>query len=348
MTKYSNPQVSIIIPVYNGEKYLERCLKSVLEQEYRDIEIIIIDDGSTDGSEYIYSKYKEIDKRIVILKQKNMGVSVARNKGIDIAKGKYIMFIDADDTIEVNMISKMVQSMKKNKTDISFCGFKVLGNNLRNNDTKALIDCYDYNNSGIIGSSEAIKRVISTNPSIVFYGYIWRNIFDAQIIKKNNIKFPEGIKISEDFMFLLEVLINSKNVSIIPEELYNYNINDNSVTAKYISNLHENMNYINQWMLSNICSKYPEILNGYNCCVANTYLMFIQNICRKSSPFKLNKKISLSYKVKKQFKYNKVIKLIWKNRSDFRKKAWIAIILFKFNLDWIYIILFTLKESKSN
>ena len=123
MTK-NNPLISIIIPVYNTAKYLPRCLDSVLKQTYQNLEIIVVDDGSTDNSPKIIKEYATKDNRIKVIHQKNAGLSAARNTGITKATGKYISFVDSDDEISHNMIKKLFDVLQRNNTDISVCSFK--------------------------------------------------------------------------------------------------------------------------------------------------------------------------------------------------------------------------------
>lgn len=341
-------EISIIIPVYNAEKFLSNCLDSIINQSYSDFEIIIVDDGSTDRSRDIYLKYSELDSRIKILQQENKGVSIARNIGIKESKGEFLVFIDSDDIIKNDMLMIMFEEITKKNADIAFCGFEVKGSKSRLNDTQNLIETCRGESPKVISNNEAIIRTISTNPNKILYGYIWRNMYRADIIKKNNITFSEKIKISEDFMFILEVLNRCKKVVIIPKNLYVYNVNDTSVTAKYMPTVHSDMMNINNWMLNNICNDYTDTLEGYNCCVANTYLIFVQNICRNGSPYSLKERVLITYKIKKKYKYNYTIDEVWRKRAEFRSKAWIAMVLFKFNLEWLYIILFTLKEKNTN
>lgn len=343
----NEPIVSIIIPVYNAEKYIAKCLDSILVQTFTEFEVILIDDGSKDESANIYNKYAKNDCRIKPLRQENSGVSAARNKGIDTAKGKYILFVDADDYIVEDMVEKLVDAAEKTQSDLAFCGFKVLGSDLRSNDTMALCNCCGPNNDFVVSKEEVIKRIVSTAPNEMLYGYIWRNLFRTEVIKTNKIKFIQGIKISEDFLFILEMANHSNHIVIIPEELYIYNINSGSVTSKYIPSMHHDMSTINMWIEKNICNGMPSVVDGYNCCVANTYLSHVQNLCRLGSPYKIRERFALAYKIKKQYKYDATIKKVWKSRNKFRKKAWIGMIMFRFKFDWLYILLFTYKERKS-
>ena len=118
MTEQNFPLVSIIVPVYNVEKYLDKCMVSILCQSYKNIEVIIVNDGSTDKSLNICNKWKEKDSRIEMFSQPNKGLSSARNKGLKYAKGEYVLFVDSDDWISINMVDKMVNTFRINKADM--------------------------------------------------------------------------------------------------------------------------------------------------------------------------------------------------------------------------------------
>lgn len=124
-----NDLISIVVPVYNVENYLDRCVKSIIAQVYTNIEIILVDDGSSDNSGKICEKWKEKDKRIIVIHKKNGGLSSARNAGIEIAKGKYIAFVDSDDYISKNMYSELYRVLKQNNSDIAICGRKYVWDN---------------------------------------------------------------------------------------------------------------------------------------------------------------------------------------------------------------------------
>ena len=116
-------KVSIIIPVYNVEQYLERCLETVVNQSYKGLEIILVDDGSTDGSGKICDKYKELDERIVCIHKENGGLSSARNAGVNIATGEYFVFVDSDDWVSIRMVETLTKALQKNNSDIVCCEF---------------------------------------------------------------------------------------------------------------------------------------------------------------------------------------------------------------------------------
>ena len=118
-----NILVSIVVPIYNAENYLTKCIYSIIKQTYKNIEIILVNDGSTDNSLKICETFALNDKRIIIISQKNMGVSTARNIGINVAKGEYISFVDSDDTIEDNYIQELVDNSNSGKVDVVICGY---------------------------------------------------------------------------------------------------------------------------------------------------------------------------------------------------------------------------------
>lgn len=165
--------VSIVMPIYNAENYLKDSLDSLISQKYKNLEIICVDDGSTDNSLRILENYKRIDDRIKILKQKNQFAGVARNNGLDHANGKYIMFLDSDDIFEKSMISNLVKKAEKNNTDIIFFGFYKFTETIRK---RSLIGI-PYKNKNVISPLD-IKSVVFQKLR-VFHGisFIIKNLF---------------------------------------------------------------------------------------------------------------------------------------------------------------------------
>ena len=146
-------KISIIIPIYNVKEYLKRCVDSVLNQSYKNIEVILIDDGSTDGSEKICDEYAKKDKRVVVVHQKNSGVSASRNKGIELATGKYIGFVDSDDYIHKDMFEKLYNSLISTSSSISMCNYQLLDVDEKPNDIGEFEEI-------IFSQEETMKRVI--------------------------------------------------------------------------------------------------------------------------------------------------------------------------------------------
>jgi len=185
--------VSVIIPVYNAEKTLQRCVISVLKQHYKDIQLILIDDGSKDESSSICDKLAEIDNRIMVIHQENSGVSAARNRGIDIAIGKYIMFLDSDDFIKEDIISNYLGILDNESTDVIIGGLS--GVSVKDGDSF-------IKKVPIFGKhSSDIWNVICNNSEM--FGYIGGKIFRKDIINTYNIKFNTQMYAQEDLDFCL-------------------------------------------------------------------------------------------------------------------------------------------------
>lgn len=209
--------VSIIIPVYNIENYIERCLNSIIEQTYTNLEIILINDGSTDNSLTICKKYQKKDKRIKIISQKNAGVSSARNIGLKESNGNFITFIDADDYIEVDYINILVKKITMYDADIVFSNsinFDVNGN--ESIPVKIKKD-YFFNSENIMIELLSEERISCS---------CWGKLYKKELI--SNIKFDEALKIGEDFKFLTEVLKKSNKNILISECKYHYYLRNNS------------------------------------------------------------------------------------------------------------------------
>lgn len=202
--------ISVIIPVYNVEPYLSACLDSVLAQTHRELEILLIDDGSTDGSGAICDRYAAMDPRIRVIHQENGGVSCARNRGLELAAGELISFIDSDDTMEPNMYEFLVQLMQEHGADISHCGYKRLLRDkvLLVNDTKKI---------WVQNSNEALDRFVSGR---LFGGGLWNKLFRRELLE--GIYFREDLKNNEDILFNFEAFRQAQRSVFADYPLYNY------------------------------------------------------------------------------------------------------------------------------
>ncbi|MEH7096675.1 glycosyltransferase [Neobacillus vireti] len=217
-------KVSVIIPVYNAEKYITQCIKSLLAQTLDECEFIFINDGSTDNSGNIIKNYKKLDTRIKFLDQENQGVSVARNNGLNLAVGEYIGFVDADDYVNESMFETLYNTAKKNKSDMVNSGF----NNVMNGriETNNLPFKKDTNLR-----EEYIKQVL-----LPFFlqsdglNAIWNKLYKTKIIKEKNILFPKYISLGEDGLFNIKFLSFATNVRFIDYSGYNYRVVEGSAT----------------------------------------------------------------------------------------------------------------------
>lgn len=198
--------VSIIIPAYNVEDYIEECVRSVLQQTYKDYEIIIIDDGSTDKTFEICENLK--CSKIKIYQQKNEGVSCARNRGMEYANGDYYVFVDADDVVSTKYVETLVRSVRN--VDMAIIGYTCCINEI-DKETDASIRTFSAN---VILD----KLLCGTD----YDGYLWNKIFKSSIIQQNNIQFEQNITIWEDMYFVLEYLKFSKKVNVMGSKLYFY------------------------------------------------------------------------------------------------------------------------------
>lgn len=211
-------KVSIVIPIYNAEKYLYECLKSVKQQTYTNIEVLMINDGSTDNSENICKDFLK-DKRFKLINKKNGGVSSARNIGIEKCNGDYILFVDADDWCKKDLLQ---QTMEYNNTYEMIC-FSYF---------KAYKDINIKEELKVERNSD-IKKEILINKTIG--GYLWNKVFKVQIIKEHNIKFNENISYCEDLLFIKQYIEYVKKVKYLNIPLYYYRIRKGSVSNNFYS-----------------------------------------------------------------------------------------------------------------
>ena len=230
--------ISVIIPVFNVKDYLTECLESVVNQTYKNLEIIIVDDASTDGSSEICDNYAKMDNRIKVFHQeKNQGQSVARNKGIDNSKGNIITFIDSDDFIHERMIEVLYENLNKFNADISFCDF----------------------------SREAIDKDIKSKPKLIEKYTMYETLYErnnpvvgncAKLYKKSifdNIRYPEG-KIYEDAFIIHRIIENAEKFVFIDDKLYYWRIRKGSTTEQnytlkfldYLDVSHDRMKFMKE------------------------------------------------------------------------------------------------------
>lgn len=215
MESNMEPLISVIIPVYNVDKYLYKCIKSITEQSYEKLEIILIDDGSNDNCPLICDKWQEKDKRIIVKHIKNSGVSHARNVGLKVCTGEYILFVDGDDFVDENMISILYKKIASNNADIAVCNYYIYKNSLDYFEQKERIKIKE-----IMNDDEFINYLFSC---IAICGFVWNKLYRREsILGANKIIFDENINMLEDLLFNCEVSKNIKKVCYIKEPLYNY------------------------------------------------------------------------------------------------------------------------------
>ena len=210
-------KISVIVPIYNQKNYLAQCLDSIIGQTYKNLEIILVNDGSTDESSLICDNYSKLDSRIKVFKQRNKGVSSARNLGITNVTGEYLVFIDPDDYIDKDYISYLSNLMSTNKNcELIVCGY--LDVDEHGKEINKGHNSFQYN---IFNSREYLKCLFR-GEILGYQGYLWNKIFDVKLIKNHNLKFKENIFYNEDRLFLCTYLLCCDYVYFSNKPFYFY------------------------------------------------------------------------------------------------------------------------------
>ncbi len=211
-----NETISIIIPVYNVKNYLDRCVESVLRQSYAELEVILVDDGSTDGSSQLCDRWAEKDSRIRVIHKENGGVSDARNAGLDAATGEYLGFVDSDDYLAPDMYQKLYRTLKENDAEVSICNFLFV-------DDKG-VPLAEERNLGFPIHDEVISGIdvlqkMHTMKRGIFYVFSWNKLYRKHLF--SDVRFPKG-KLSEDSFIVHRILEKCERVACITEIGYYY------------------------------------------------------------------------------------------------------------------------------
>ena len=209
--------ISVIVPVYKVEPYLRRCVDSILRQSYVNLEIILVDDGSPDGCGGICDAYAAQDSRVRVIHQENGGLAAARNAGIDVARGRYLGFVDSDDWIETSMYAELYRAIQENNADMSLCDFGLISEN-----GKALPQSPNLHRE-TVGRKEILRRLAEYDVRLVV---AWNKLYKKSLF--DAIRYPLG-KIHEDEFVIHELLSRCSLVSVIPGRLYNYVQTQNSI-----------------------------------------------------------------------------------------------------------------------
>ena len=225
----NRPQISIIIPVYNVEKYLDRCMESVVSQTLKNIEIILVDDGSPDNCPRLCDEWGRKDSRIKVIHKKNEGLGLARNTGMQEATGEFIAFIDSDDYVELDMYEKLYTKATASNADIVYCGYK---QGLPNG---SYIDKADF------GEEKTFDNKAEIEHHSIRYFYpldgglmmisVWHSIYKREVIKTEF--YSERVVVSEDLHFQLSAILNSRKIVYIPDSLYYYCYNGESLSHTF-------------------------------------------------------------------------------------------------------------------
>lgn len=217
--KRMEPKVSVIIPVYNAGKYLRQCLDSVVNQSLREIEVICVDDGSTDGSAGILLEYASKDARIQVIAQNNSGPGIARNHGLSAATGEYIIFLDADDWFERDMLSSLLDTADRNGADVTICRAERFDNQTG----KALDSGWMLKEEYLPGEAFSPEE-IAEHLFQFTYGQVWDKLYSASFLKSTGVTFP-ALRCSEDTAFAYMTLLSAERIAVLPEIKVHYRVN---------------------------------------------------------------------------------------------------------------------------
>ena len=250
-----NPLVSVIIPLYNSVDSIKTCIESIESQTYTNIEVVIIDDGSLDNSYDVCSVLTKQYKNIILTKQNNKGVSAARNRGLTVASGEYITFVDSDDAVDRKYVEILVRKMNRNV--MTACSFDVFDSDI------PIVDIGD-STTREMSKSEAEKSVYSSRG---MSGFVWGKLFDARLIKNQKIKFDENIAICEDLLFCIAYLSVSSGIYYFMDcPLYHYKANLRMFVAyglkrnpEYDEMLRFARTHLISYLISNDCERSSKI-----------------------------------------------------------------------------------------
>lgn len=295
--------VSVIVPVYNTHKYLERCIRSIMDQSYRNLDIVLIDDGSQDNSLEICKSFEKEDKRIRVFHKENGGVSSARNLGIEKAQGEYIVFIDSDDRVERNFIENLLAKSQENS--IVICNFVYCDENGNITTSHEMLEDGNLSDLGAFVTSVVVERKI--------FGSVCRTLFPSKIIKDNNIKFVNCI-LAEDQLFTLTVVSYCSAIITLKEAMYVYFDNSSSATHKvYRKNFLKDREYY--------CAELQRVIDRYPLSQEEKKDIFQTAVLRERKNVFFNLAASDNYAVEyAQFKTSR----LFDERIGFQKKlSWL-------------------------
>lgn len=262
--KINSEKVSVIVPAYNVGQYISECINALLNQTYNNYEIIIINDGSTDNTLDVCMRFQNHNK-INIINQENMGVSITRNNGIRLAKGKYIVFVDPDDIVSDKYLELLVKNIVSYNADMAICEYT--------NSFKEM----DKNSSDNISLVSAKDIIIQLVENKLKDAYIWNKIYKKDIIIAEGLYFPDKIKIWEDMYFLIQYLKKSNKVIKIPQVLYYYRIRENSAvtSTESTANLKDKLYILNKLKMLFSENGYKELIANIEEIYVHTYLRYI-------------------------------------------------------------------------
>lgn len=286
-----NSMISVIIPVYNGEKTIKRCINSIINQTYSNLDIIIVNDGSSDNTQFICEEISNNYSFVKVINKENAGVSEARNTGIEFSKGEYIIFVDSDDIIEADMCETLLKNNKKSIMPI--CGINLV------NEAGNIIESLDFNKNGIMDGYldknqylKLFKMDLLNSPC--------NKLFSAKLIKTYDIRFDKKLSIGEDLIFVMDYLKYIDGFSIINRGLYNYVKSEtDSLSVKVYKNMYEIQKELFNKLINPVLNDNIENIDLYN--LKETYYIIVwrsvRNLLRNSKDMKMNFRLNEMKKI---------------------------------------------------
>ena len=334
--------MSVIVAIYNVEPYLDRCLSSIVTQTYSNLEIILVDDGSTDRSSSICDEWAQRDKRVKVIHKKNGGAGYARNSGLEAATGEYVAFVDSDDYLEPEMYRQLMQEAASNKIDCVYCGFRQQLPSLQFADVIEM-GAMRYGKDDIEHLSRRFVMDFWCNR--LNFG-IWHGVFRRELI---NFKFVnERENMSEDLLFTLMFLRNCKSFSYIPSALYNYMFNAKSLSRNYneqtFSKILATARVINEIYEG---THYEKAGNAYALC----QVYFLMRFPIMKSKLSLRKKYRIFKNILRSEEYNRMLqdKKLFKFQSGLKYRLIKMVYALqrekRVKLNFLAILLISLKKG---
>lgn len=285
-----NDLLSIVIPVYNVEKYLEKAVNSVIKQTYKNLEIILVDDGSKDSSGILCDKLAKLDTRIKVIHQENAGLSAARNAGIKMATGNYIGFVDSDDVIAENMYEILYEALIKNDAKIAMCDYIPFSSAEPN---------YGGNYETVVfDTNEALKELMIDKR---VRNFAWNKLYDINLF--TNIEFPKGKKY-EDVGTTFKLFLEADKLVYVDAKLYGYFIRTDSITGNYNINSALNLMELMEYRYKYLIKEKLELKNYIDMNRVNTVTRYFVDIA-KSGKLSVLKDITFRNKLNEELKIAK-------------------------------------------
>ena len=327
------PLLSVIIPIYNARTYIEKCIKSIIRQSFWDYELILVDDGSVDGSGYICDTYAEQDNRIHVIHQLNQGVSAARNAGLEAASGRYVCFADADDWIEPDLFKICIDTIESNGADILHHG--MTRSIWKNGEEVSSSKKYIISDSVCLTKEQLSERIqnMYSSVSVNVFNYIYKR----ELLR--NIRFDTRMPYSEDNVFAMQVLRNANIYCFLNNYGYHYNVRAGSAAYKWqpkmIACYMKTFSSIQAFLRSlNITKKVEHELMADK--VINGYASLVYNLCLPTCTLKYKEKLNVMRRGRRLFKVDQYKKYYHLEKQSLFSKA--KTILTFGHMEWFLIL----------